>query len=149
MAVEVREAIVDTEFDREDFSVRVKEAFISWYRDPANEEAVKKMDDALKEAYREGVRISVQIAHGTNGSTPDVNEQVYNKLVKSDPRIQEEIVISSFLENHGSKAYIGEIIAGPFSSFLSLDVVEDGKRLNFTNLKPDNIILFTPIINSM
>ena len=140
--------ITNTETDREAVSAMVLEAFQLWSSDSTNEETARRMSNALDEAYLMGVRISVKFAQAANGSTPDVNEQVYKKLIKSDPWIQKEIVISTVQDNPDSRICRGEVIAGPFSSFLSLDVIEDGKRLNIMNLKPNNIILLTPIITS-
>ena len=138
MAIE-QATITNPETKREVISARLQEAFELWYRDSTNWEVAENMNCALDEAYLKGVRFSVNIVHGANGSTPDVNEQVYNKLMNSDPRIQNEIIISTVQDEGSFRINRAKVYAFPNSGYLHLDVIEGKKRLNITNLKPDEM----------
>ena len=143
MAIE-QERIVDTETKQDAVSARVQEAFRLWSRDSTNEEVTRAMNRALDEAYDMGVPIAVRIAQHANGAV-DVNEKLYDKL-----RIKNKIVISTVRdERDSSRIYRAKVYAFTNSGYLHIDVIElngiEGEKiLNITNLKPNQVRLFTP-----
>ncbi len=141
-----QQIIVNTEVEWEVVSLMVQEAFKLWSEDSTNVIAETKMNRALDEAYGTGVRIAVKITPQALDSPEVVNKEIYGKLQKVDPWMQDEVVISSVQDNpRSSRIYRGRVTTAKDSGFLSLAVIVRNKSFNFANLKPDEIVALIPI----
>jgi len=144
-----RAVIANTKTELEVVSVMVQKAFKFWSSDSTNTEVAETMNSALDEAYDIGVPIAVSIAQHANGNDVDINEKVYDRL-----GLKNKIVISTVQDKlHSSRIYRAKVYTFTNSGYLHIDIIElNGneaeKIFNITNLKPNQIGLFTPIIPS-